>query len=118
MAKKINAAVASAIQASMFNASTWTPKGEVITLKEAWEDAFPGMYSKITEAKVTSTSFADGSVAKRITVFLNNGSNIELKLSGLSDLTEGDVVDPATIKGQMLEKMNSKDIFRWDAELA
>jgi len=105
---------------SMFNASEWKPvPNEKHTLKEIWAQAHPGMWEQIDGdvAPVTATAFDNG-ISKRITIGFKDGSSIELKLSGKSDLEEGDMVRIDTITGQLLRKLGQNDIIRYDGELA
>lgn len=109
-----------AAKKSVFNSSEWKPFGPSYTLKEIWDVTDPGLYDQIDgdTAEVTATEFADGQIGLRITVPFKDGSSIELKLSGKSDLEEGDKVKVSTIKGQELHKAGQDPIVRYDAELA
>ena len=105
---------------SVFNSSEWKPvPGEKHTLKEIWAEAHPGMFEQIDgdTAPVTATQFENG-IGKRITIGFKDGSTIDLKLSGKSDLEEGDMVKVESITGQLLRKLGQNDIIRYDGELA
>jgi len=105
---------------SLFNSSEWKPvPGEQHSLKDIWAVKHPGMYDQIDgdTAAVTCTQFESG-IGKRLTISFKDGSTIDLKLSGRSNLSEGDEVKVDTIKGQLLRKLGQKDIIRYDAELA
>ena len=119
MAKLSSAFVAAAAK-SVFNASEWKPFGEKYTLKDIWAVTNPGLYEDIDgeTAEVTSTEFEDGSISLRIAVPFKDGSTLELKLSGKSDLEEGDIVSIKSITGQELHKVGQDPIVRYDAEVA
>lgn len=119
MAKLSSGFIAAATKA-MFNSSEWKPFGEKFTLKEIWDITNPGLYDQIDgdTAEVTATEFADGEISLRLTVPFKDGSSIELKLSGKSDLEEGDKVKVSSIKGQELHKVGSDPIVRYDGEVA
>jgi len=119
MAKKIALSLV-AVTNAMFNASEWKPFGEKYTLKEVWDETNPGLYDQIdgNEAEVTATTFQDGQTGLRITIPFKDGSNIELKLSGRSDLDEGDKVLIDTIWCQELHKVGSDPIVRFDGKIA
>ena len=114
---KLNATFMNAVKSSMFNASEWKPEGEPMSLKDIWAETDPGLYDKIKgdKAEVTATTFEDGNMSLRITVPFKDGGSVQLKLSGKSDLDEGDVVSVASIKGQLLTKAGSDPIVRYDA---
>ena len=101
MAKLTTTFLAAAAK-SMFNSSEWRPFGEKFSLKDIWDVTNPGLYDQIDgdTAEVTATEFADGQVGLRISVPFKDGTNIELKLSGRSELEEGDLVLISTITGQ------------------
>lgn len=104
---------------STFNSSSWTPVGEAYSLEDIWAETHPGLYENIKgdTAEVTATNFTDG-VGLRINVPFKDGSSLELKLSGKSNLEEGDKVLISSITGQELKKVGSKNIVRYDGELA
>lgn len=117
---KFSASFLAAQSKSVFNSSEWKPFGPQYTLKEVWDETDPGLYEEIDgeNATVTATAFADGQIGYRITVPFKDGTSIDLKLSGKSDLTEGDVVKVSSIKCQELHKAGQDPIVRYDAELA
>lgn len=117
---KFNAMFLNAEKSSVFNASTWNPVGDAYSLQEVWDEAHPGLYDEIDgdEATVTETTFNDGSTSKRISVPFKDGSSIELKLSGRSNLNVGDQVKVSSIKAQQLHKAGNDDIVRYDGERA
>ena len=117
---KLTASFMTAAQKSVFNSSEWKPFGEKYSLKEIWAVTNPGLYDEIDGdvAEVTATEFSDGQIGLRITVPFKDGSNLELKLSGKSDLEEGDKVKIDTITGQELHKVGSEPIVRYDGEVA
>lgn len=117
---KLSASFVAAAQKSVFNSSEWKPFGEKYTLKEIWSVTNPGLYDEIDGdvAEVTATEFSDGQIGYRITVPFKDGSTLDLKLSGKSDLEEGDKVKIESITGQELHKVGSDPIVRYDAELA
>lgn len=100
---------------STFNGSSWTPVREAYSLKDIWEETHPGLYSQIDgdTAEVTATEFKDG-VGLRIEVPFKDGTSLELKLSGKSNLEEGDKVAISSITGQELKKIGSENIVRYD----
>ncbi len=105
-----------AVSKSVFNSSEWKPFGEKYTLKQVWAELNPGLYEEIDGdvAEVTATSFSDGQIGLRITVPFKDGSSIDLKLSGKSDLIEGDKVKVDTITCQELHKVGQEPIVRYD----
>lgn len=117
---KFSASFFSAVSNSMFNGSQWQPYGEEYPLKDIWAETNPGLYENIEgdTAEVTATDFADGKISLRITVPFKDGTSVQLKLSGRSELEEGDIVKIDSIKGQELHKAGSNPIVRYDAELA
>lgn len=116
--KKVNASFLANAKKSIFNASDWTPVGEPYDLEDVWEDVTGIPYKDISsdKAEITATEFSDGSVGLRIAVPVKDGSVIELKLSGKSDLEEGDYVDISTITAQELKKAGQDNIVRYDGE--
>lgn len=117
MATKISPLFLMAAQKAMFNASNWQPVGDSHSLKEIW-DAQGIDFGSIDgdTADVTSTEFSDGNIGLRISVPFKDGSVVELKLSGKSDLEEGDKVKISSIRGQELHKAGSEPIVRYDGE--
>ena len=117
---KISASFVAAAQKSMFNSSEWKPFGEKFSLKDIWDVTNPGLYDNVEGdvAEVTATEFADGQVGLRINVPFKDGTSIELKLSGRSDLEEGDKVKISSITGQELHKVGSDPIVRYDGTVA
>lgn len=109
-----------AVAKSTFNSSEWKPTGERYSLKDVWAVTNPGLYKEIDGdvAEVTATEFADGQVGLRITVPFKDGSSLELKLSGKSELDEGDKVKIDSITCQQLTKVGSDPIVRYDGEKA
>ena len=103
--------------AAMFNGSSWTPTGEKMSLKDIWASTNPGLFESIKgNPVVTATRFEDGQIGYRITVSFTNGSSIDLKLSGKSDLIEGDEVDANSIEGIELAKVGQDNIVRYDGK--
>ena len=117
---QLSASFVAAAAKSMFNPSEWKPFGEKFNLKDIWAVTNPGLYDQIDgdKAEVTSTEFADGQTGLRITVPFKDGTSIDLKLSGRSDLEEGDEVLISSITGQELHKVGSDPIVRYDGEVA
>ena len=115
-----SASFLAAAQKSVFNPSEWKVFGPSYTLKEVWDATQPGLYDQIDgdKATVTATAFADGQIGYRITVPFKDGSSIDLKLSGKSDLTEGDEVLVSSITAQELHKAGQDPIVRYDGKLA
>lgn len=113
---KFSAAFFAAVSNSMFNGSQWMPTGEKYSLKDIWAETNPGLYDQIDgdEATVTATEFQDGSTSLRIEVPFKDGSAIQLKLSGKSELEEDDKVKISSIYGQELKKAGSDPIVRYD----
>lgn len=116
---KINSSFVAAVAKSVFNSNTWNPVGEPISLKEAWNAAFPGLYEKIDgdTATVVAVTFDSGDTALRISVPIKGEEDIQLKLSSKSDLEEDDVVAIASITGQLLRKAGYDDIIKYDGVL-
>ena len=109
-----------AVSNSQFNPSEWKPFGEKYSLKEVWDVTSPGSYEQIAgdTAEVTATEFADGGIGLRISVPFKDGSTVELKLSGRSELEEGDKVKIDSITCQELHKLGNDPIVRYDGEKA
>lgn len=115
---KLSSGFIVAANKAIFNGSEWKPFGEKFSLKEIWDVTNPGLYDNIDGdvAEVTATEFADGEISLRITVPFKDGSSVELKLSGKSELEEGDKVKISSITGQELHKVGSEPIVRYDGE--
>lgn len=119
--KSFSAGFLTAVKKSQFNGSEWRPvDDEKYTLEEIWDVTNPGLYEQIDgdTAEVTATEFADGQIGLRITVPFKDGTALELKLSGKSDLEEGDKVKISSIYGQELRKVGQEPIVRYDGEKA
>ena len=115
---KISSSFMTGASKAEFNASTWEPTGEEHSLKEIWAVQHPGMYRKIKgdKAEVTATAFEDGNYGLRISIPVEGQNKpMELKLSGKSELEEGDFVAIDTIKGVALKK-GEATIVRFDGE--
>lgn len=115
----INTQKNDAVKSSFFINSNWNPvPGSEKTLEEALNGEVPGLFEEIDGnlGEVQGTEFADGSLTFNIVVPLKDGSAIELRLSGKSELEEGDIVDLSTVKGVTLKKRGEKDIFRYDGK--
>ena len=117
---KLSQSFVTAAGKAMFNSSEWKPFGDKFSLKDIWDVTNPGLYEEINgdEAEVTATEFSDGQIGLRITVPFKDGTSIELKLSGKSELEEGDKVKVSTITGQELHKVGQDPIVRYDGEVA
>jgi hypothetical protein len=113
----INAKFMSLAKAAVFNPSKWTPvPGMKFSLEDILNSETPGLFSHVVEANVTQTMFADGSIAKRISVVIDDGTVLDYRMSGESTLEVGDKVDPKTVYGQQLRKLGREDIVRYDGE--
>lgn len=117
---KFSQSLVSAGLKAMFNSSEWTPTGDPFTLKDFLDVISPDTYANIegNTAEVITRDFEDGSYSKRIKLSMKDGSALELKLSGKSDLDEGDLVDISSITGQELRKIGQDNIVRFDGKLA
>lgn len=123
MATKLNSRFLAAESKSFFNSSEWTPQGDPVALEDIWSETRPGQWAHLadgpdTECEVILQEFEDGGESLRIRVPFDDGSTLDLKLSGRSSLEEGDTVKASTIKGQLLSKIGQNDILRYDGELA
>lgn len=116
----ISKSMAQAAAKSMFSPSEWKPVGDPVNLKDLWEVTNPGLYDEIEgeTAEVTAASFKDGTVGMRITISFKDGETMDLRLSGKSDLEEGDLVSISSITAQELKKVGRDTIVRYDAEVA
>lgn len=105
-----------AASGSFFNAATWTPVGEPIGYPDYLEAIKPGL-SKMVDGNIGEvvTMEFDNGLSDRLVIPLKGGSQVELRLSGKSNLVDGDQVDITKVTGQLLEKAGSKDIVRYDA---
>lgn len=114
--RQLNQKFLVAAKAAMFNPSTWTPIGEKVPVKDLWAATNPGLFEQVDHVECVLTTFPDGSVAKRLRVYLKNGQNFELKCSLVSTLEVGDLVDVNTIYAQELTKLGQDNIVRFDGE--
>lgn len=105
-----------AASTSFFNEARWRPVGDPVGYPECLDILYPGASKKVDGniAEVVTLEFENG-FSDRLVIPMKNSDPIQLKLSGESELVEGDRVDITTIKGQLLEKIGSKDIVRYDA---
>lgn len=114
---QFSAVFMNAVSKSMFNASGWQPYGDAYPLSEIWKAQGIDLNTiDGDKAEVIEASFNDGSTGLRISVPFKDGSKIELKLSGKSDLLPGDSVKISSITGQELRKAGSEPIVRFDGE--
>lgn len=113
--KKFSSSFLAAEAQSTFNKSSWTPVGPSYTLKEVWDELYPGQYKEIASstAKVIAVEF-DDDISLRIAIPMKDGSTIELKL-GKCDLEEDDIVSIDSITVQELAKTGKKNIVRYNA---
>lgn len=102
---------------AVFNSSEWTPVGPQYSLKDIMNSS-GGDFNNVLEAEITQQMFDDGSIGKRITVTLKDGSSLDYRLSGKSTLEVGDKVDISSIYGQELKKYGRENIVRFDGKKA
>lgn len=116
---KISASFLAAGVKSVFNSSEWKPVGEPVSLVDFLNAMTPGLGGQIegNKAEVVAVEFGDGGIGNRLEIPFKDGTVIQLKLSGKSSLSEGDVVDITTIKGQELKKLGQDNIVRFDGEI-
>lgn len=100
----------------------WEPYGEAYSLKDIWdvltypdEDKYEQIDGDVAE--VIAIESEEGKYFLRIEIPFKDSSSVELKLSPLSKLEEGDKVVISTIVGQEFHRKGYASIVRYDGEL-
>ena len=117
--KKIAPKKESTVRSGLFINANWTPdESTKVTLKEAFDEEAPGLFEDIDGniGEVQGTEFANGDLIYNIVIPLKDDSTVECRLSGKSELEEGDLVDLSTVYRINLKKRGENPVQRFDGK--